>query len=92
MNMAEEVHFELRCKEFNKAVENYSKEDESAWSFIESRQYEIMDAHVSNERKVRAFDGVLAALHNIFPSNNAAYCDVLAKQLPYIDKKNPADL
>ena len=51
-----------------------------------------MDSAVSNERKFRAFDGVLAALHNIFPRSNTAYCQALEKQLAYVNKKNPSDL
>ena len=92
MSAAEDVRFELRSKEFNKAIENYSREDDNAWSFIENRQQEIMDSAVSNERKFRAFDGVLAALHNIFPRSNTAYCQALEKQLTYVNKKNPSDL
>ncbi|MBR1600056.1 MAG: hypothetical protein IJ677_00600 [Alphaproteobacteria bacterium] len=92
MSAAEDVRFELRSKEFNKAIENYSREDENAWSFIENRQQEIMDSAVNNERKFRAFDGVLAALHNIFPRSNTAYCQALEKQLTYVNKKNSEDL
>lgn len=92
MSAAEDVRFELRSKEFNKAIENYSREDDNAWSFIENRQQEIMDSAVSNERKFRAFDGVLAALYNIFPRSNTAYCQALEKQLTYVNKKNTSDL
>lgn len=92
MTMAEDVRFALSCKEFNKAVENYSPEDENAWSFIENRQQEIENYSVSNEKKAKAFDGVLVALYNIFPRDNTAYCEVLEKRLTYTDKKNTAEV
>ena len=92
MATLEETRFEVRCREFNAAIEDYKPNDDSAWSFIENRQYEIADALVANEKKAKAFDGVLAALHNIFPQSNSAYCKALEKRLAYTDKKNTADL
>lgn len=92
MATLEETRFEVRCREFNAAIEDYKPNDDSAWSFIENRQYEIADALVANDKKAKAFDSVLAALHNIFPQSNSAYCKALEKRLAYTDKKNTADL
>jgi len=92
MNKLEDARFEVRNNEFNKAVGEYKTNDDSAWSFIENRQQEIMDFAVSNEKKAQAFDGVLAALHNIFPQSDTAYCQALEKRLMYTDKKNTADM
>lgn len=92
MATLEETRFEIRCKEFNAAIDGYKPNDDSAWSFIENRQYEIADAFVADEKKAKAFDGVLAAIHNIFPQANSAYCRALEKRLAYTDKKNTADL
>ena len=92
MATLEETRFELRCREFNAAVDDYKPNDDNAWSFIENRQQEIADAFVSDEKKAKAFDGVLAAIYNIFPRANTAYCQALDKRLSYTDKKNADEL
>ena len=91
-NESEEERFDRFSKEFNEKVEDYQKDDENAWSFLDNRQQEIMDAEVSNDKKVDAFNGVLAALFNIFPGNNTEYCRVLEKQLKYINRKDKVSL
>ena len=88
----EQALFDIHCKEFNKAVDNYKPYDDNAWSFIDLRQQAIMDALVDNERKAQAFDGVLAAIYRIFPNSNTVYCKALEKRLAYTDRHNVADL
>lgn len=92
MSNLEEARFEIRNNEFNKAVAEYRVNDDAAWSLIESRQFEIADSIVSNQKKAQAFDGVLAAISGIFPQNDTAYCKALAQRLAYTDKKNVADM
>lgn len=92
MSTLEEARFEIKSKDFNKAIENFAQEDERAWFLIDSRQFEIMDSLVSKEKKAKAFDGVLAAIHNIFPRANTAYCQALSRRLSYTVKKNTADM
>ena len=92
MTNTEDALFELNSKKFKAAVGDYAKYDDRAWSFIEIRQQEIENAAVSNEKKANAFDGVLAALYNIFPQSNTAYCQALEKRLAYTDKKASHDL
>ncbi len=87
--LREDIRFDNLCEEFNKAVKNYHPYDDSAWSFLDIRQQEIMNAEVDNERKVEAFNGVLAAIFRIFPQNDKYYCQALSRQLAYADSNNP---
>lgn len=90
MYPTEEEKFKKRCEEFNQEVKEYKPYDDSAWSFLDSRQYEIMDAAVDNQSKVEAFNGVLAAIYRIFPQADKYYCQALERQLAYADSTNPA--
>lgn len=92
MLSSEKEKFDNRCAEFNEEVKEYKPYDNRAWSFLDSRQYEIMDAAVDNQSKVDAFTGVLAAIYRIFPQDHKYYCQALERQLAYTDDKNPDDI
>ena len=92
MYPTEKEKFDKRCEEFNQEVKEYKPYDDRAWSFLDSRQYEIMDAAVDNQSKVEAFNGVLAAIFQIFPQDHKYYCQALSRQLAYADGSNPADI
>jgi len=92
MYSSEKENFDKRCAEFNKEVNEYKPYDDRAWSFLDARQYEIMDAMVDNKSKADAFGGVLAAIYRIFPQDHKYYCQALERQLSYTDEKNPDDI
>ena len=88
----ETTRFDVRSNEFNRVISEIAPGDESAWSLLDSRQFEIKDSLVNNAQKAKAFDRVLWEISRIFPRANTAYCQALQNRLDYTDKKNTADM
>ena len=88
----ETTRFDIRSNEFNKIVSEIAPNDESAWSLLDSRQFEIRDSLVDNIKKAKAYDRVLLEMSRIFPRANTAYCQALQNRLNYTDKKNIEDM
>lgn len=86
------MRFDIRSNEFNKTVSELEPGDESAWSLLDNRQFEISDSFADNAKKAAAMDRVLLEISRIFPRANTAYCQALQKRLSYTDKKNTADM
>lgn len=88
----EDVRFDIRSNEFNKTISEFEKEDENSWSLLDSRQFEIMDSVVSNEKKAAAMDRVLWEISRIHPRADTAYCQALEKRVALTHKRNQTDL
>lgn len=94
MIITAEEHFDKRSKEFNEAIDQFemnSQADES-WNLLDARQFEIMDAPVSDDKKAAAFDRVLWEIDRIHPGANTYYCKALERRLQYTPKNDDTAL
>ena len=92
MASLEETRFEISSSRFNQTISRLPPGDESAWSILDSRQFEIMDATVTKSTKAQAMDRVLWEISRLHPRADTAYCQALEKRVALTDKKDQTDL
>jgi hypothetical protein len=63
-----------------------------SWNLLDTRQFEIMDALVSDAMKAAAFDRVLWEIDRIHPRSNTYYCRALERRLQYTSKNDDVAL
>ena len=94
MASEEEKNFDALSDKFQQTISAFDSgsEAEEAYSILDLRQFEIMDALVDNDKKAKAFDEVLWETSRIHPHANTYYCKVLQKRLALTEKGHDADL